>query len=68
MIIKGFETKLQHNRRCDGCGVKIGPDTPVKNGFEVRDGEVRGLFHSRACYLNSAKKFNDQKEGKNEWY
>jgi hypothetical protein len=67
MIINGYEAKLIHNRRCEGCGVVVGPDTPIKSGYEVRDGEVTGFFHSRGCFQNTAQKYKDvtDKEGVN---
>lgn len=62
MIIKGYNIPLQHNRRCEGCGVKIGPDTPIKTGYEVKDGELTGFFHSRECFTNNMQKFEKFKE------
>lgn len=62
MVIRGFESKVKHNQRCTGCGGIIGPDAPVKVGFEVRDGDVTGLFHSRACYEEQRRKFEEYKE------
>lgn len=62
MVIRGYEKKLQQNQRCEGCGIIIGPDSSVKNAFDVRDGEVVGVFHSRACYQNTCDEFAKYKE------
>lgn len=61
-VIRGFEKKLVVNQRCEGCGVVVGPDTPMHTGFDVRDGEVTGFFHSRACYENTCREFEKYKE------
>jgi aspartate carbamoyltransferase regulatory subunit len=41
--------------RCSGCGCIVGPDSPIKTGFYVRDGEVQGFFHSKYCFENKLK-------------
>jgi hypothetical protein len=64
MDIMGYQIKPEHTTRCMGveCGMLIGPSETVKVGFVVKDGDVQGIFHSRACYENSVQKFTEHKE------
>lgn len=64
MIIRGYEYPMEHNRKCTGCNRTFGPNTDFKVGYLVRDGEVTGLFHSRACYEATSEKFDEYKKGK----
>ena len=68
MDIMGFESTPAHTTRCMGieCGILIGPTETVKTGFIVKDGDVTGIFHSRACYTNSVEKFGEHKKGGEE--
>ena len=63
MDVMGYEMKPVHATRCQGinCGLLIGPTEQIRSGFVVKDGEVTGVFHSRACYTNSVEKFNEHK-------
>jgi len=55
-ILKAFVPRLKVARRCDGCGIIVGPDAPFKTGFEVREGPIIGFFHSRQCYERAREK------------
>ena len=63
-IIRGFQKPLHNVERCRGCGMLIGGETGLKVGYDVKDGDVKGLFHSRACYENAVKKHNKKEEVK----
>lgn len=60
-VVKGYEYPVTTNRKCTGCQRNFGPDSEFKTGFLVRDGEVTGLFHSRACYEQTVQKFTAYK-------
>ena len=61
-VIRGYAMPIQHNQRCTGCHKIIGPDSDVRTGFNVKDGEVLGTFHSRWCYEDTRKKFEEFKK------
>jgi len=54
-ILRGFQKTLTGPVKCNGCGRTLGPDVGYRVGFEVKEGPVQGLFHSKACYENKAK-------------
>ena len=62
-VIRGYQTKPVYAQRCTGidCHVVIGPAQDIKQGYNVVDGPVTGLFHSRECFLNSVRKFEESK-------
>lgn len=64
--IKGYQVNLDHAIRCDGCGVIVGPDAPVKNAYKVVDGIVKGTFHSRACYDAQLRKALQEEGGEKD--
>lgn len=64
MVVKGFEYPMAHNRKCTGCDRVFGPSSEYKVGFLVKDGEVTGIFHSRACYEATVQKFDEYKKEK----
>jgi len=45
-----FKPKMTTNRRCEGCGVIVGPQGSYKQGIEVRSGECPGFYHNSQCY------------------
>ena len=61
-VVRGFQTKTTYNQKCTGCGIHIGPNSEVKGGYIVHDGEVVGLFHSRKCYLDTVQRFEEHKK------
>jgi len=49
-------------KRCDKCGIIVGPDAPVKAGLLVKEGPTTGFFHNRQCYDAASKEMSDAKE------
>jgi len=49
-MLKGYTIKLEHDQRCNGCGIMLGPHTPQKAGIFVKEGPVTGMFHNSECY------------------
>lgn len=62
MEVVGFNKTLKQNMRCNGCGIMIGPGTSCGISYEVRDGPIKGAFHSRMCYSAQVEKL-DKKKG-----
>jgi hypothetical protein len=64
LVIRGYEYPMDINRKCTGCNRTFGPSTDFKVGYLVKDGEVTGLFHSRACFEATKQKFEAYQKNK----
>lgn len=59
-IIKSYTVAPKPNaRKCDGCGIIIGPEAPQKVGLMVTDGPCRGFFHNHQCFLRAQQEMVD---------
>lgn len=58
--VMGFRQNIDHNVKCDGCGIIVGKGSPYGSTiYKVTDGAVKGTFHSRECYYRTVNKSNN---------
>lgn len=61
-IINSFTINPNPARKCDKCGMIVGPDAPVKVGLLVKDGPTTGFFHNHNCYESARAEMEEARQ------